>query len=75
MTRLVSDIATAEERKSAFLAWLDDFNAIDDADELLGAVAGCCDPLPMRCIRSLGLPGGSSYADAAAMFMAEWGTR
>ena len=71
--RTVEEIQSTEEAQLAFLDWLFDFEAIDDAMALLRLVSKCEDPLPDEYCDNLGLQSGSSFGDAARVLGEPWG--
>ena len=71
--RRVADIETIDEAQRAFLDWLFDFEAVDDAEALLSKLTECDDELPSEYCDSLGLENGSSFADAALLLGSPWG--
>ena len=71
--RTIEEIQSTEEAQLAFLDWLFDFEAIDDAVALIQMVSDCHDPLPFEYCDNLGLPSGSSFGDAARVVGEPWG--
>lgn len=69
----VDDIRSEADAQRAFLDWILDFSAVDDAPALLRMLSDCDEPLPREYCQSLGLPTKSSFADAAALLGAPWG--
>lgn len=62
-----------DKMKMQFLAYLDDFSVIDDAEELLDVLADCSEFLPNNVCEALDLPFESTYADAVALIREPWG--
>ena len=71
--RRIADIESIDEAQRAFLDYLFDFEAIDDADALLSMLTECGDELPDEYCDSLGLAAASSFADAASLLGSPWG--
>jgi hypothetical protein len=71
--RVVDEIDSIEEAQRAFLDWLCDFEAVDDAEALLAMLVICDDELPNDYCSLLGLSRGSTFADAAGLLGGPWG--
>lgn len=69
----VADIDTIDEAQRTFLDWIFDFEAVDDAPTLLSMLIHCDERLPPEYCESIGLPGGSSFGDAASLLASPWG--
>ena len=63
---------TASHLIEAFHAWLENFDAVDDENRLLERLRHCHQLLPAHVRRQLGLPPGSTYAEAAELFLSPW---
>ena len=60
--------------RQQFVAYLNDFSAVEDQETFLADVAMCYDILPNDVCDTLGLEYGSSFADAAELLEREWAT-
>ena len=69
----VAELDAIEDVQRAFLDWIHDFGAVDDAARLLSLLTDCHEPLPAEYCQSLGLPAGSSFGDAARLLGGPWG--
>ena len=71
--RVVNAIDSIDEAQRAFLDWLFDFEAVDDAAGLLRMLEDCSDELPREHCSLLGMSDGSTFANAAAVLGGPWG--
>lgn len=72
---MVDQLGESIREAEAFHAWLEDFSAVEDDQRLLRRLSHSREALPGELRKRLGLPLGSSYGDAARLFLATWGLK
>lgn len=58
--------------KQTFLSYLRDFSVVENDQELLLQLGSCPDSLPDEAAQELGLPPGSTYAEAVDLLTCRW---
>jgi hypothetical protein len=59
-------------QQETFLRYLDDFNVVDDEQELFRQLENYHDVLPWNVAYDLELPPGATYAAAVALLRSAW---